>query len=500
MRGCARSDKPSAGMEERRWTVSGGLGGRLTPRNRPSSRGEPSSPVAAGGGAALRFDAQQDRAAPAAEAARAAAPPATANTSLATLGVDERANVKRLLERVGLQKFYEPLLQRLESVDGELESPEEAAEAIESGLLREIGMRLFEAARFIRLQKEGGVVPTPLAMRMRDGQIVANATEFLFASKLSRYSAELLTGAGLQLEDLRHVTDEELVEAGIDKEFHRKRFLREARNLGVPDTAGVLEEQSLDSVEHELDLSDEPPKPELTSELDMAREASPAEPVAHQKFDASAPEPEPEPQPEPQPDLEHDGRDQLERTGSAELQEFWSHCEPQARETGHGKSASDAQLYRMLSRTVADAPKDDSIFIRRFKINKHHPLGRGAFGVVLSARDRMHRRVCSRSRVLTFWSMCCLMRACSSFGVVQDVAIKEVMPGRRKKRLGPWEIKQLVREARAASSVRHVNVMQCYAYHRGAMDKRFFLVMELLQGPNLEQVLSTPLSAVHVPI
>jgi hypothetical protein len=32
------------------------------------------------------------------------------------------------------------------------------------------------------------------------------------------------------------------------------------------------------------------------------------------------------------------------------------------------------------------------------------------------------------------------------------------------------------------------------------MDKRFFLVMELLQGPNLEQVLSTPLSAVHVPI
>ena len=73
---------------------------------------------------------------------------------------------------------------------------------------------------------------------------------------------------------------------------------------------------------------------------------------------------------------------------------------------------------------------------------------------------------------------------------MQDVAIKEVMPGRRKKHLGPWEIKQLVREARAASCVRHDNVMQCYAYHRGAKDKRFFLVMELLQGPNLEQVLS----------
>ena len=31
--------------------------------------------------------------------------------------------------------------------------------------------------------------------------------------------------------------------------------------------------------------------------------------------------------------------------------------------------------------------------------------------------------------------------------------------------------------------------MECYAYHRGAQDKRFYLVMELLQGPNLEQVL-----------
>ena len=30
--------------------------------------------------------------------------------------------------------------------------------------------------------------------------------------------------------------------------------------------------------------------------------------------------------------------------------------------------------------------------------------------------------------------------------------------------------------------------MRCYAYHRGARDRRFYLVMELLQGPNLEQV------------
>ena len=36
--------------------------------------------------------------------------------------------------------------------------------------------------------------------------------------------------------------------------------------------------------------------------------------------------------------------------------------------------------------------------------------------------------------------------------------------------------------------------MRCYAYHRGARDRRFYLVMELLQGPNLEQVRSqTPL-------
>ena len=32
--------------------------------------------------------------------------------------------------------------------------------------------------------------------------------------------------------------------------------------------------------------------------------------------------------------------------------------------------------------------------------------------------------------------------------------------------------------------------MRCYAYHRGARDRRFYLVMELLQGPNLEQVRS----------
>ena len=37
--------------------------------------------------------------------------------------------------------------------------------------------------------------------------------------------------------------------------------------------------------------------------------------------------------------------------------------------------------------------------------------------------------------------------------------------------------------------MQHPNVMRCYAYHRGARDRRFYLVMELLQGPNLEQVL-----------
>jgi hypothetical protein len=439
--------------------------------------------VGTGGGLELRFGAGGDgpTAAPVqvagADAGRLPVPapaPSTVDaaeveTDLSTLGVDERANLKKLLERVGLQKFYEPLLRRLESVAGELDSPEAVEDAIESGLLCEIGMRIFEAARFMRMQKAGADVPTPSAMRMRDGQIVSNTTEFLFASKLSRYSAELLTTGGLLLEDLRYVTDEELLQAGIDKEFHRKRFLREARNLGVPDADADREELNADSDEHEPDLGDEPPIPELTSELDALG--------VHQNPDQPMPEPEPEPEPEPAdtgslpaepehadataPEPGGAGRDQLVRTGSVEMQEFWSQCEPQARATAK-KSAGDVQLYKMLSRTVAAAPPDDTIFNRRFKINKHHALGRGAFGVVVCGRDRKHRR---------------------------DVAIKEVMPGRRKKQLGPWEIKQLVREARAASSVRHINVMQCYAYHRGARDRRFFLVMELLQGPNLEQVL-----------
>ena len=38
--------------------------------------------------------------------------------------------------------------------------------------------------------------------------------------------------------------------------------------------------------------------------------------------------------------------------------------------------------------------------------------------------------------------------------------------------------------------MQHPNVMRCYAYHRGARDRRFYIVMELLQGPNLEQVRS----------
>ena len=326
---------------------------------------------------------------PAAAAAAAAAGP-----SLSTMSPDDdRGNLRKILGHAGLQDFYEPLLERLETLDL---GPEDAEEALESGML-EIGVKVFDAARIIRMLKEGGEASAPpAALRMREGQTVATANAFLFESKLSRYSAELVTNGGLQLGDIRHVTEEQLLAAGIQKEFHRKRFLREARNLGAPDAEPTPDLQSMDSDDQEPDHGEEPPPPELTSELDAAREADPS---AYHRVAAAAriripePEPEPEQELEPEPEPEPAAGGALERTGSVELQEFWSHSEPQAAATNPAQSAKAEQLFKMLSRTVADAPPDDGVFNRRFKVDRRHPLGRGAFGVVLRGRDRHRRQV-----------------------------------------------------------------------------------------------------------
>jgi len=382
-------------MSGRRWTVKGGLGGALTPRE--SGGSSPAAPVAAntgaGGGAVLQFT---EPPAPASEPTAPAPTPAAAaaaGPSLSTMGPDDRGNLRKILGRAGLQDFYEPLLERLETLDL---GPEDVEEALESGMLCEIGVKVFDAARIIRMLKEGGEAPAPPALRMREGQTVATANAFLFESKLSRYSAELVTNGGLQLGDIRHVTEEQLLAAGIQKEFHRKRFLREARNLGAPDAEPTPDLQSMDSDDQEPDHGEEPPPPELTSELDAAREADPS---AYHRAAAAArvrtpePEPEPEQELEPEPEPEPAAGGALERTGSVELQEFWSHSEPQAAATNPAQSAKAEQLFKMLSRTVADAPPDDGVFNRRFKVDRRHPLGRGAFGVVLRGRDRHRRQV-----------------------------------------------------------------------------------------------------------
>ena len=82
--------------------------------------------------------------------------------------------------------------------------------------------------------------PGPLAFRMHDGEVAHTAQEFLVGAKHSRYSEELLVGGGLTLAGVQAMTDADLLRAGITKEFHRKRFLREAKQMvPIGDTAGI---------------------------------------------------------------------------------------------------------------------------------------------------------------------------------------------------------------------------------------------------------------------
>ena len=354
---------------------------------------------------------------------------------LSSLGADEAANFVKVLERCGLERFHDPLLAELESrASG---SPEELTAMLRSGLPKEIGMRLFEAARFLRcLDESQGAAGAagaaarrpPSAFRMKGkaeaaGEVVRTAHEFLVAARLSRYSAELHEH-GLSLMDLPEVTEDDLRAAGVDKEFHRKRFLREARNLTLP-SASEPEPEPEDGLEPGLDGTAEDEA--LTSELD-ARADTPMATTspALERAGAGAiygvrgpAAPTPQPEPEPAPAAAAPALDQtvdLARTGSAELTSFWEQGE--AAVPLESRDAKAAQLFSMLGRSVAEPPKDNSFFERRFVLERGSPLGRGAFGVVLKGRDKQRQR---------------------------DVAIKEVMPGRRKESLNAWEIKQLVR-------------------------------------------------------
>ena len=355
---------------------------------------------------------------------------------LSSLGADEAANFVKVLERCGLERFHDPLLAELESrASG---SPEELTAMLRSGLPKEIGMRLFEAARFLRcLDESQGAAGAagaaarrpPSAFRMKgkaeaEGEVVRTAHEFLVAARLSRYSAELHEH-GLSLMDLPEVTEDDLRAAGVDKEFHRKRFLREVRNLTLP-SASEPEPEPEDGLEPGLDGTAEDEA--LTSELDARADTTPMATTspALERAGAGAiygvrgpAAPTPQPEPEPAPAAAAPALDQtvdLARTGSAELTSFWEQGE--AAVPLESRDAKAAQLFSMLGRSVAEPPKDNSFFERRFVLERGSPLGRGAFGVVLKGRDKQRQR---------------------------DVAIKEVMPGRRKESLNAWEIKQLVR-------------------------------------------------------
>ena len=94
-------------------------------------------------------------------------------------------------------------------------------------------------------------------------------------------------------------------------------------------------------------------------------------------------------------------------------------------------------------------------------------LGRGAMGVVYLAHRDTPRR---------------------------QVALK-LLPGGR--RAGPRERRQWLREAEAASLVRHPNVVTLYEV--GEADDWFLLVLEYIPGGTLADRLSDPLSPAMPP-
>ena len=72
---------------------------------------------------------------------------------------------------------------------------------------------------------------TLLCFRTKSGATVCSAVEFLIEAKLSRYSHQLITQGGLQLNEIKAITEDQLLGLGVTKQFHRLRFLREARQM-----------------------------------------------------------------------------------------------------------------------------------------------------------------------------------------------------------------------------------------------------------------------------
>ena len=66
---------------------------------------------------------------------------------------------------------------------------------------------------------------------MSNGAQVNNLSDFLDNAKLAQYKEQLSNIMNLSLNEIKDITDEELSGYGIEKEFHRKRFLRHASKM-----------------------------------------------------------------------------------------------------------------------------------------------------------------------------------------------------------------------------------------------------------------------------
>ena len=126
-----------------------------------------------------------------------------------------------------------------------LDSPAHGSE--QWALLPEPRPKPFEVARACRLlavidaaadvQRTAAPVPpaAPLASdgagaeEAGSGAHAGSISDWLSDAKLSEYEALLVDEGGLALADIPHVSQEELLAIGMEKEFHRKRFLRMAR-------------------------------------------------------------------------------------------------------------------------------------------------------------------------------------------------------------------------------------------------------------------------------
>jgi hypothetical protein len=142
--------------------------------------------------------------------------------------------------------------------------------------------------------------PSTASYRTQGGVVVSSLLEFLVESKLSRYREQLITTAGLQLSDAKAITDADLLSAGVEKEFHRLRFLREARQL-LPVRAEV--ENSTRTVvppaaiEAEATAMLSALKQQADRDVAEAAVAS----VIQEAPTRAVPQPEQEPEPEPEP-------------------------------------------------------------------------------------------------------------------------------------------------------------------------------------------------------